>query len=32
VADSLAGHVRRFSLGSVIDRADDLFLRYLRTP
>lgn len=30
VADSLAGHVTRFALGSMVAEAGDVFLRYLR--
>jgi riboflavin biosynthesis pyrimidine reductase len=30
VADSLSGHVRRFSLASVVEEGGDVFLRYLR--
>jgi len=30
VADSLSGHLRRFSLGSVVEEGGDVFLRYLR--
>ncbi|HVM54796.1 MAG TPA: dihydrofolate reductase family protein [Acidimicrobiales bacterium] len=30
VADSLSGHLRRFSLGSVVEEDGDVFLRYLR--
>jgi riboflavin biosynthesis pyrimidine reductase len=30
VADHLSGHLTRFRLGSVVERAGDVFLRYLR--
>jgi riboflavin biosynthesis pyrimidine reductase len=30
VADSLAGHIRRFALASAIPEGDDVFLRYVR--
>lgn len=30
VGDSLAGHIRRFTLGSVLEEDGDVFLRYLR--
>jgi riboflavin biosynthesis pyrimidine reductase len=30
VADSLSGHLRRFTLGSVVHEGDDVFLRYVR--
>ncbi|HUS61491.1 MAG TPA: dihydrofolate reductase family protein, partial [Acidimicrobiales bacterium] len=32
VSDSLSGHLRRFTLGSVEGGDDDVFLRYLRVP
>lgn len=32
VADSLAGHIVRFTLGSVVEERGDVFLRYLRKP
>jgi riboflavin biosynthesis pyrimidine reductase len=32
VADSLSGHLVRFSLGSVVQEDGDVFLRYLRVP
>lgn len=31
VADTLSGHVTRWSLGSMVREGDDVFLRYLRT-
>jgi riboflavin biosynthesis pyrimidine reductase len=32
VADSLSGHLVRFTLGSVVEGDGDVFLRYLRVP
>ena len=32
VADSLSGHLVRFSLGSMLSEAGDVFLRYVRVP